>query len=280
MTNKTGGQPQLPPTEESVKVKKLRRTKTLRQAITVILGIAALVIAALVFILVSVATYPTKTPKFVLTSDTGFSIASTISSSPTNQIAALLYPGVQRYLWYTAHNPLKVPITVTSISIAAVMPPAGCPTSNLDYGQTTFTGSLVVPPSGTNAVSVPIAFFETHTNRDSCENTTFNFSYEGTATYTEVYATTTAVTSLQDQSGVTYRATVTASAATDQDPAPSSPTGTVTFTDGTTTFCTVTLTANATAASTATCGPITASSVKAVYTNNDGNFIGSSGTGS
>jgi hypothetical protein len=160
------------------------------------------------------------------------------------------------------------------------MPPAGCPTSNLDYGQTTFTGSLVVPPSGTNAVSVPIAFFETHTNRDSCENTTFNFSYEGTATYTEVYATTTAVTSTPDQSGVTYTATVTASAAAEQDRVPSSPTGTVTFTDGTTTFCTVTLTANATAASTTTCGPITASSVKAVYTNNNGNFIDSSGTGS
>jgi hypothetical protein len=280
MTNKTGGQPQLPPTEESVKVKKLRRTKALRQAITVILGIAALGIAALVFILVSVATDPTKTPKFVLTSNTGLSITSTISSSPTNQIAARLYPGVQRYLWYTAHNPLKVPITVTFLRVATVMSPAGCPTSNLDYSSTTFSGSLVVPASGTNTVAVPISLIDPHTNRDSCENTTFNFSYEGTATYTEVYATTTAVTSLQDQSGVTYRATVTASAATDQDPAPSSPTGTVTFTDGTTTFCTVTLTANATAASTATCGPITASSVKAVYTNNDGNFIGSSGTGS
>jgi hypothetical protein len=259
---------------------KLRRTKTLRQAITVILGIAALGIAALVFILVSVATYPTKTPRFVLTSDTGLSITSTISSSPTNQIAALLYPGVLRYLWYTAHNPLKVPITVTYLSVATVMPPAGCPTSNLNYSGTTFLGSLVVPPSGTNAVPVPISLIDSHTNRDSCENTTFNFSYEGTATYTEVYATTTAVTSLQDQSGVTYRATVTASAAADQDPVPSSPTGTVTFTDGTTTFCTVTLTANATAASTASCGPITASSVKAVYTNNDGNFIASSGTGS
>ena len=259
---------------------KLRRTKALRQAITVILGIAALGIAALVFIFVSVATYPTKTPTFVLTSNTGFSITSTISSSPTNQIAARLYPGVQRYLWYTAHNPLKVPITVTFLRVATVMSPAGCPTSNLNYTGTTFLGSLVVPPSGTNTAAVPISLIDPHTNRDSCENTTFNFSYKGTATYIEVYATTTAVTSTPDQSGVTYTATVTASAAAEQDRVPSSPTGTVTFTDGTTTFCTVTLTANATAASTATCGPITASSVKAVYTNNNGNFIDSSGTGS
>jgi hypothetical protein len=160
-----------------------------------------------------------------------------------------------------------------------VTPPAGCPTSNLDYSSTTFSGSLVVPASGTNAVSVPISLIDTGTNQDSCENTTFSFDYEGTATYSEVYETTTVVTSSENQSGVTYTATVTASAATGQDPVPSSPTGTVTFTDGTTTFCTVTLTPNATAASTATCGPIAASSVTAVYTNTDGNFD-SSGTGS
>ena len=258
---------------------KLRRTKALRQAITVILGIAALVIAALVFILVSVATYPTKTPKFVLTSDTGFSIASTISSSPTNQIAALLYPGVQRYLWYMAHNPLKVPITVTTMSIAEVTPPAGCPTSNLDYSSTTFSGSLVVPASGTNAVAVPISLIDTGTNQDSCENTTFNFAYEGTATYSE--ATTTVVTSSENQSGVTYTATVTASAAAEQDRVPSSPTGTVNFNEGTNTICAnVPLTSTGTTTSTASCGPIAASSVTADYTNSDGNFDASSGTGS
>jgi hypothetical protein len=172
---------------------------------------------------------------------------------------------------------MKVPITVTSMSIAAVMSPAGCPISNLDYSNTTFFVSLVVPASGTNFVRVPISLKDTGNNQDSCEHTTFNFVYAGTATYTEVYATTTAVTS----SGVTYRATVTASASSGQDPVPSSPTGTVTFYKGTTTVCSVLLISTGTTTSRATCGPVTAgSTITAVYTNADGNFSDSSGTGS
>ncbi len=252
-------------------MKKFRRAKSVARTSAV-----ALVIAALVFTVASFVTGPAKTPKFLLTSGTGFAITSTISSSPTNQVAALLYPGVQRYLWYTAYNPLKVPITVTSMSIAEVITPTGCPISNLDYSGTTFSGLLVVPASDTNSVSVPISLIDTQANQDSCENTTFNFTYAGTATYTETYDTTTAVTS----SGVTYTATVTASAATGQDPVPSSPTGTVTFDD--IALCTaVPLTSTGTTTSTATCGPITAgSTITAVYTNTDGNFHNSSGTGS
>jgi hypothetical protein len=258
-------------------MKKFGQASTVVQAITVVLVTAAL-ISALVF----VVTGSTKTPRFVLTSGTGFDITSTISSSPTSQTAALLYPGVPRYLWYRAHNPLKVPITVTSMSIAGVTPPPGCTTSNLDNASTTFSGSLVVPALGTNAVSVPISLLDTNTNQDSCENTTFNFIYAGTATYTEVYATTTAVTSSESQSGVTYTATVTASATASQDPVPSSPTGTVTFTDGATTICAaVALASTGTTTSTATCGPSSAlETITAVYTNTDGNFHDSSGAGS
>jgi hypothetical protein len=252
--------------------------KKFRRAKAVVPSAVALIIAALVFILASVLSVPTKSPKFILTSGTGFTITSTISSSPTSQIAALLYPGVQRYLWYTAQNPMTVPITVTSMSIAEVTSPAGCPTSNLDYSSTTFSGSLVVPASGTNAVAVPISLIDTQTNQDSCENTTFNFVYSGTATYSEIYATTTAVTS----SGVTYTATVTASASSTQDPVPSSPTGTVTFSEGSNTFCSsVPLTSTGTTTSTAPCGLIPGDhTITAVYTNTDGNFTGSSGTGS
>jgi hypothetical protein len=255
-------------------MKHFRRTKA------VVPSAVALVIAALVFVLVSIATGPTKSPKFVLTSGTGFSITSTISSSPTTETPALLYPGAQRYLWYTAQNPMTVPITVTSMSIASVTPPAGCPTSNLDYSSTTFSGSLVVPASGTNSVSVPISLIDTGTNQDSCENTTFNFTYAGTATYSE--DTTTVVTSSQNQSGVTYTATVTASASAGQDPVPSSPTGTVTFNDGATALCTaVPLSSTGTTTSIATCGPFTGDdTITAVYTNTDGNFSDSSGTGS
>ena len=254
--------------------------KHFRRTTAVLPSAVALVIAALVFVLVSIATGPTKSPKFVLTSGTGFSITSTISSSPTTETPALLYPGAQRYLWYTAQNPMTVPITVTSMSIASVTPPAGCPTSNLDYSSTTFSGSLVVPASGTNSVSVPISLIDTGTNQDSCENTTFNFTYAGTATYSE--DTTTVVTSSQNQSGVTYTATVTASASSGQDPVPSSPTGTVTFNDGATALCTaVPLSSTGTTTSIATCGPFTGDdTITAVYTNTDGNFSDSSGTGS
>ena len=173
---------------------------------------------------------------------------------------------------------MTVPITVTSMNIASVTPPAGCPTSNLDLSSTTFSGSLVVPASGTNAVSVPISLIDTGSNQDSCENKVFSFTYAGMATYTEVYATTTAVKS----SGVTYTATVTASATSDQDPVPSSPTGTVAFSDGSTTFCPgVPLTSTGTTTSTATCGLVPGGdTVTAVYTNSDGNFTDSSGTGS
>ncbi len=256
-------------------MKKFRRAKSVVQTSAV-----ALVIAALVFILASVLTGPAKTPKFLLTSGTGFTITSTISAWPSCLASptALLYPGVTRCLTYTAYNPMTVPITVTAMSIAAVSPPVGCPASNLDLSSTTFSGSLVVPASGTNAVSVPISLLDTQANQDSCENTTFNFTYTGTATYTEVYATTTAVTS----SGVTYTATVTASASSGQDPVPSSPTGTVTFSDGSTTFCTdVPLTSTGTTTSTATCGLVPGGdTITATYTNTDGNFTDSSGTGS
>ncbi len=74
------------------------------------------------------------------------------------------------------------------------------------------------------------------TNQDSCQGTTFNFTYSGSATYTEVYATSTTSLlrlnpSLLGQS-VTYTATVTANPTAGQDPVPSSPTGSVTFMDG------------------------------------------------
>jgi hypothetical protein len=173
---------------------------------------------------------------------------------------------------------MTVPITVTSMRITAVTAPAGCPASYLDLNSATFLGSLVVPASGTNSVSVPISLIDTGSNQDSCENKVFSFTYWGTATYTEVYATTTAVTS----SGVTYTATVTASASSGQDPVPSSPTGTVTFNDGSTALCTIVpLTSTGTTTSTATCGAITGDeTITAVYTNTDGNFTDSSGTGS
>jgi Ca2+-binding RTX toxin-like protein len=193
---------------------------------TVVLASAVALCTGTLVVALSCFTGPKPTPPFGLTWSAGFRITSTISSSSSNQTAALLYPGTQRYLWYTAHNPLQVPITVTSMSIAAVVPPAGCPTSNLDYSNTTFSGSLVVPPSGTNAVPVPISLFETHTNQDPCENTTFHFVYSGKATYTDT--TTTALLSSPNPSTSGSLVTFTATVVPTGTP-PSNPTGSVNF---------------------------------------------------
>ena len=202
-------------------MKHLRRMTAL-----VLVSAVALCTGTLVFALTCFVTGPTSWPPFGLTSGTGFTITSTISSSPTSQVAAVLYPGAQRYLWYTAHNPLTVPITVTSMKIATVRPPAGCPTSNLNYSSTTFLGSLVVPASGTNAVPVPISLRDTQTNQDSCENTTFKFVYTGTANYTDT--TTTALTSSPNPSASGSLVTFTATVVPTVNP-PSNPTGTVDF---------------------------------------------------
>jgi len=170
-----------------------------------------------------------------------FTITNTISSSSTTQTPALLYPGVSRYLWYTAHNPLTVPITVTTMSISSVTAPAGCPIVNLSYAATTFTGSLVVPAQGSNSVPVPISLFETHKNQDSCENTTFRFDFQGTATFNVVPSTSTLLSSSHNPSvvgqSVTYTATVVSGDGSGNHHNSNSPTGTVTFKDGSITIC-------------------------------------------
>jgi hypothetical protein len=269
-------------------VSKLRRTKAAGLA-----SATALVAAALAFGATSLVLGPKQAPKFVLSSAAGFTITSTISSSPTSQVTALLYPGAQRYLWYTVQNPLAVPITVNALSITAVTPstaPADCAATDLDLSQTTYSGSLNVPAknagvNGTNEVAVPISLKDAGGAQDGCENVQFAFSYAGTATYTEVYATSTLLASSSAPSvvgqSVTYKATVAATVATGQDPLPNSPTGAVTFKDGTTTICSpVALTSATAATSTAQCSPpaylaAATHQITAVYTNVDGNFSGS-----
>jgi len=112
-------------------------------------------------------------------------------------------------------------------------------------------------------------------------------NYAGTATYIEVYNTSTAVASSLNPSvvgqSVTYTANVTGIVGSGQDPLPNGPTGTVTFKDGATTICSnVAVTVGATT-STASCTPAPAYSspishaITATYTNSDGNFTGSNG---
>ena len=209
--------------------------KHLRRAVLVLVSAVALCTGTLVFALTCFGTGPTSWPAFGLTSGTGFTITSTISSSSISQTPALLYPVAPRYLWYTAHNPLTVPITVTSMKIATVtsQSPTGCPTSNLNYSQTTFPGTptLVVPArvgatDGTNSVPVPISLYDTNTNQDRCEGVTFNFVYAGTANYTDT--TTTALTSSPNPSASGSSVTFVATVVPTGTP-PSNPTGTVNF---------------------------------------------------
>ena len=202
-----------------------------------------LVVAALSFI----ATQAVIGTNAQANTTTDFTITSSISNSHTSPTpGVLLYPGAQRYLWYTVRNPLSVPITVTSMRIVSTTPPgppANCPVSYLDVSHTTFSGSLVVPAkvgvvngTATEPTGQPIALIDTHTDQTpGCKNTTFNFTFAGSATYIEVYGTSTSLASSSNPSNinqtVTYTATVTGIVASGQDPLSNSPTGTVTFRD-------------------------------------------------
>ena len=277
-----------------MKAKRFGRTRAVGHG-----SVIALLTAALVFFgLTRVIDRPeTRLGKVLLTNANDFGpITSTISSSATSKVPALLAPGVTRYFWYTVSNPLSQPITVTSISIPSggVTAPAGCAATNLDLTHTTFSGPLTVPKkvgsvNGSASVEVgAISLQETGSDQDGCQNKTFNFTYQGTATYAEVYGTSTALASSVNPSlvgqSVTYTATVTGIVGSGQDPLPNSPTGTVTFKDGATTICTasgVAFSSTTATTSTATCTPpsyaVTGTHpITATYTNSDGNFTTSS----
>jgi hypothetical protein len=196
--------------------------------------VVALVVAALTFAVSGLVVRHPSTAKFELTSGTGFTITSTIYSSPAcSGSTALLYPGVTRCLLYTVHNPLSVPISVTSLSLSAIAfspsttNPADPPCNPSDLTSTSFSGSLSVASGGTNTVSEPISLKDDG-NQDNCENGTFNFSYSGSAQYTDT--TTTTLTSSPNPStsgtSVIFTATVIAS---NPSVDPSGPTGSVNF---------------------------------------------------
>jgi hypothetical protein len=218
-------------------VTKFRQTRTRLQT-----SALALVAGALVAGLTLVAIGLAQTPASAVPAS-GFTITNTISSSPTSQSTALLYPGTQRYLWYNVSNVLTVPITVTSLSISAVTPPTGCALSNLNYASTTFTGNLVVPASGTNAVSVPISLNNLNTSQnntssstENCASKSFNFTFTGTAQYTAVTTTVLTATPMSPAIAgqpVTLSATVSTSTA-----GATTPVGSVIFYSCTSAACT------------------------------------------
>lgn len=219
------------------------RLKTLAGTLAVTLIVAALTFAGGALLL-----RPSHL-QFRLTAGSGFSITSTISGSGTTRTPASLYPGTQRYLWYDIANPLTVPLTVQSLSITAVTPPAGCAASNLDTSATTFSGNLAVPAfsggvSGTAAVAVPISLKDLplsqndpSSSTENCAGKTFIFTFGGSAVYTD--ATTVNLTSSPNPSApgspVTFTATVLAANAGAD---PSQPSGSVSFYTCSTSACT------------------------------------------
>ena len=235
----------------------------------------------------------TVRPNVLLTAANDFSITGTVTAWPGCPVspAALLYPGTERCLTYTVHNPLHAAISVVSLSTAidttvTTAVPADCP---LDLSQAALSGSLAVPvltvpPLSSLTVTAPIMLTDTGTDQQDCKNFTFALKYSGSADYTEVYGTGTVVTSSQNPSvvgqSVTYTATVTATPTGSQDAVPSAPTGTVTFKDGTTAICSnVPLTAQPDLTATAPCATPTyfaaaTHPITAIYSNTDGNFSG------
>ena len=284
-----------------MKPERFKRTKSVVASSAIALVVAALVMGLSSSVIGSRGA-SSEHLGFDLTSGSGFSITSTVYTTPSGAYPAascsgtpaLLYPGVTRCVVFSVHNNLKATITVTGITSSldpGYTVPAACSGTNLSLP--TFSGSFNVASGATVASpGVPILLKDTHSNQTACANSfVFHFDYSGTATYTEVYGTSTAVTSSQNPStvgnSVTYTATVTASATASQDPVPSSPTGSVTFYDGTVipahviAGCSgVAVTSATTTTAKATCpSPIYGTpgnhSITAVYANTDGNFTGS-----
>lgn len=196
-------------------------------------NVVTLVVSAVVVAAALVAVGLSQSPASAVPAS-GFSITGTISSSPTVQTAATLLPGAQRYLWYKVTNLLNVPITVQSLSISGVTSPAGCAASNLNYAGTTFSGTLVVPASGTNAVSVPISLTNLNISQnnagsstENCANKSFALAFTGSAIYTAVTTTVLSATPMSPAVAgqpVSLSATVSASTS-----GATTPTGSVTF---------------------------------------------------
>jgi hypothetical protein len=83
---------------------------------------------------------------------------------------------------------LTTPITVTALGISNVEAPAACPALNLDLGDPTFAGAVVVPARGSRTVPAPkpISLINLPTvNQDACKNVTFRFTFTGTGWYSD-----------------------------------------------------------------------------------------------
>jgi hypothetical protein len=111
-----------------------------------------------------------------------FQVAGTVAALPACAEPAALAPGIDRCLVYTVLNPGPGAITVTSISVASVDAPVGCPASSLDLERAAYSGALAVPAGDTVSVTGPlIALRDTGQSQDGCNGATFTFTFTGTA---------------------------------------------------------------------------------------------------
>ncbi len=215
--------------------KALRRMREVATA-----GLVALVIAALTFGVAHTVLHPSD-PEMSLTAGSGFTITSNIySTSACSGSTAELYPGTTRYICFTVQNSLNVPITVGSISMAlSNTPSTGCTAADLSLP--TFSGSLNVLGSGSaSTTGLPIELKDDGQQSPQCENQTLDFTYTGSAEYTDLTTTSLASSSGNTStygSSVTFTATVTETNAS-QDPSGSLAGGTVTFYSCTSASCT------------------------------------------
>ena len=161
-------------------------------------------------------------PAFALTSasDPHFAITSTVDSTypacTPSTAPAKLYPGAARCLAVAVHNPLSVPLTVTtltmSVSSLASASSGTCPTTTLML-PALFSSSFSVPgkigtTTGSVLIDKPIALLSTNSTQDSCETATFTFSFSATGRYTDT-TTTTLAAALTGMTSAVLTATVT-----------------------------------------------------------------------
>ena len=283
-----------------MKPERFKRTKSVMASSAIALLVAALVMGVSSLVLGSKSASSEHLGFGLTSGSSSFTITGTAYTTPSGAYPAAscsgtpapLSPDVTRCVAFSVHDNLKANITVTGITTALdttnyPAPPADCTGTNLVLP--TFSGSFDVTAGGdATSPGEPMELRNNGALQNDCENLTYHYVYSGSASYTEVYGTSTGVASSQNPStpgqSVTYTATVTASATAGQDPVPSSPTGTVTFEDNGATICD-TVPVISTGATTAT-APCTVNytttagsphSITASYVNTDGNFTSSNG---
>ena len=284
-----------------MKPERFKRTKSVMASSAIALLVAALVMGVSSLVLGSKSASSEHLGFGLTSGSSSFTITGTAYTTPSGAYPAAgcsgtpapLSPDVTRCVVFSVHDNLNANITVTGITTALdttnyPAPPADC--AGTDLVLPTFSGSINVTGGGdATSPGEPMELKNNGAPQNDCENLTYHFVYSGSASYTEVYGTSTGLASSQSPSSpgqsVTYTATLTASATAGQDPVPSSPTGTVTFEDNGATICnTVPVTSTGATTATAPCTvnyPTTAGSphsITASYVNTEGNFTSSNGS--